>query len=48
MTRHYSTCDFFQQMPNAFLTWYFARCAVLQDFDYSAMRETKIDVLFDA
>jgi hypothetical protein len=45
MTRHYSTCDLFRQMPNAFLARYFASREVLQDFDVAGMKETKIDVL---
>lgn len=48
MTRHYSTRDFFRQMPNALLARYFASRSVLQDFDFSAMRETRIEPLFEA
>lgn len=48
MPRHYSTRDFFRQMPNALLSRYFASCAVLPEFDFAGMKETKIDALFDA
>ena len=48
MTRHYSTRDFFRQMPNALLTRYFSAREVLQDFDFAAIKETRIDALFDA
>ena len=48
MTRHYSTRDFFRQMPNADLARYFTSREVLQDFDFTAMKETKVDALFDA
>lgn len=44
MTRHYSTRDFFRQMPNAYLARYFAAREALQ----AAMKETKVDALFDA
>lgn len=48
MTRHYSTRDFFRQMPNTYLARYFASREVLQGFDFAAIKETKIDALFDA
>ncbi len=48
MTRHYSTRDFFRNMPNALLARYFAARGVLQDFDFTAIKETKIDGLFEA
>jgi hypothetical protein len=48
MSRHYSTRDFFRQMPNALLARYFASRGVLQDFDFAAMKETKIEPLFEA
>lgn len=48
MAQHYSTRAFFRQMPNAFLARYFAAREVLPDFDFTAMKETKVDVLFDA
>jgi hypothetical protein len=47
MTCHYSSRDFFRQMPNILLARYFASRGVLQDFDFSAMKKTKIDALFD-
>ncbi|MEF8766358.1 MAG: hypothetical protein ABTS16_12880 [Candidatus Accumulibacter phosphatis] len=48
MARHYSTKDFFRQMPNALLARYFATHGVLTDFDLTAIKETRIDALFDA
>lgn len=48
MTCHYSTRDFFRQMPNPLLARYFSARAVLQEFDFAAIKETKINALFDA
>ncbi len=48
MAKHYSTKDFFRSTPNALLARYFAARDVLQDFDFAAMKETKIDALFEA
>jgi hypothetical protein len=48
MTRHYSTRDFFRQMPNALLARYFAARRVFGEFDFPAMSETRHDELFDA
>lgn len=48
MSRHYSTRNFFRQMPNAYLARYFASRGVLQDFDFAAMKETKVEPLFEA
>lgn len=48
MSRHYSTRDFFRSMPNALLARYFAARGVLEDFDFAAMKETKIEPLFEA
>ncbi len=48
MTRHYSTRDFFRNTPNALLSCYFKARGVLQDFDFTAIKETKIDALFEA
>lgn len=48
MTRHYSTRDFFRQMPNALLARYFAGRAVFGEFDFVAMSETRHDDLFAA
>ena len=48
MARHYSTKDFFRQMPNALLARYFERRGVLDDVDFKAMKETRTDALFDA
>ncbi|MEI8324053.1 MAG: hypothetical protein WCH44_01605 [Betaproteobacteria bacterium] len=48
MARHYSTRDFFRQMPNALLARYFAGRAVFGEFDFVAMSETRHDDLFAA
>jgi len=48
MARHYSTRDFFRQMPNALLARYFATHGLLTDCDFTAIKETRIDALFDA
>lgn len=48
MARHYSTRDFFRQMPNALLARYFAGHAVFGEFDFAAMSETRHDDLFAA
>ena len=48
MTRHYSPRDFFRNTPNALLARYFAAREVLQDFDFAAIKETKIEPLFEA
>jgi len=48
MARHYSTRDFFRQMPNALLCRYFAARAVFGEFDFAAMSETRHDELFAA
>lgn len=48
MARHFSTRDFFRQMPNALLARYFQRRGVLGDLDFAAMKETQPDELFTA
>jgi len=48
MGRHYSTRDFFRQMPNALLARYFERRGVLAGLDFAAMKEARIDELFTA
>lgn len=48
MGRHYSTRDFFRQMPNALLARYFQRHDVLKQFDFAAMKEAQPDALFAA
>lgn len=48
MTTHYSTKGFFRNTPNALLARYFAARDVLQDFDLKAIKETKIEPLFEA
>lgn len=46
MARHYSTKDFFRQMPNMLLARFFRERDLLLDFDFAAMKEGKPDALF--
>lgn len=48
MARHYSTKDFFRQMPNALLARYFQGRGLFDDLDFAAMKEGKPDALFAA
>ena len=48
MTRHYSTKDFFRQIPNALLARYFQGRGLFGDLDFAAMKETRPDDLFTA
>ena len=48
MARHYSTRDFFRQMPNALLARYFQGRKLLGDLDFAAMKEAQPDELFAA
>ncbi len=48
MTRHYSTKDFFRQIPNALLARYFQGREVFGELDFVAMKEGRPDALFDA
>ncbi len=48
MGRHYSTRDFFRQMPNRLLGRYFEAHGALAELDFAAMKETRIDGLFAA
>lgn len=48
MARHYTTKDFFRQMPNALLARYFQARGLFNDLDFTAMKEGKPDVLFEA
>lgn len=48
MSRHYSPRDFFRNTPNTLLARYFAARGVLQEFDFAAIKETKIEPLFEA
>jgi len=48
MTRHYSTKDFFRQMPNALLARYFQGQRLFEGLDFAAMKEAKPDELFTA
>ncbi len=48
MASHYSTRDFFRQMPNALLGRYFNERGLFHDLDFAAMKEGKPDELFSA
>ena len=50
MARHYSTKNFFRQIPNALLARYFHERELFTELDFSAkaMKETKPDALFAA
>jgi hypothetical protein len=48
MARHYSTKDFFRQMPNPLLARYFQERGLFGNLDFSAMEETNPDELFAA
>jgi hypothetical protein len=48
MARHYSTKNFFRQIPNALLGRYFADRGLFGDLDFTAMKETKPNELFAA
>ncbi len=48
MARHYSTKDFFRQMPNALLARYFQGRGLFGDLDFTAMKEGKPGELFAA
>ncbi|MFI5398584.1 MAG: hypothetical protein ACHQ9S_23890 [Candidatus Binatia bacterium] len=48
MTRHYSTKDFFRQMPNALLARYFQARGLFVDLDFLVMKETQPGALFAA
>ena len=48
MGRHYSTRDFFRQMPNRLLARYFQERGLFGDLDFAALKEAQPDALFDA
>jgi hypothetical protein len=48
MARHYSSKDFFRQMPNSLLARYFQSRRLFSDLDFSAMKEGTPDELFAA
>ena len=48
MGRHYSTRDFFRQMPNAMLGRYFEARGVLAEVDFAALKEARSETLFHA
>ncbi len=48
MAQHYTTKDFFQQMPNALLALYFQGHELFDDLDFDVMNEGKPDEFFAA
>ena len=48
MGRHYSSKDFFRQMPNALLARYFQARGLLPELDFEGMPEGKPEALFEA
>lgn len=48
VARHYSTKDFFRQIPNGLLARYFHSRSLFGDLDFSAMKEPQPDDLFAA
>jgi hypothetical protein len=48
MARHYSTGDFFRQMPNALLARYIQGRGVLDHLNFTTMKDTQPDTLFAA
>ena len=48
MARHYSTRDFFRQMPNDLLARHFHARGLFGDLDFASMKETQPDELFAA
>lgn len=48
MAQHYSTRNFFRQIPNALLARYFQEQGLFCDMDFSAMKEGRPDELFKA
>jgi len=48
IARHYTTRDFFRQVPNALLARYFAKSGLFADIDFDSIKEAKPDALFDA
>src|ERR1019366_4394599 len=48
MARHYTTREFFRQMPNGLLARYFQGRGVLADLDFAALKEAQPEDLFTA
>lgn len=48
MAKHYSSKDFFRQMPNALLARYFSTRGLMADLDFGAMPEGRPEALFEA
>ena len=48
MSRHYSTKDFFRQIPNVLLARYFQGRELFADMNFVSMKEGKPDELFEA
>lgn len=47
MARHYSSKDFFRQVPNALLARYFHARSLFAELDFDAMKEARPDALFE-
>lgn len=48
MARHYTIKEFFRQMPNVLLARFFQRQGLFENIDFTTMKETKPDELFEA
>ncbi len=48
MGRHYSTRDFFRQVPNGLLARYFEAHGALAGVDFATLKESRSDALFAA
>jgi hypothetical protein len=48
LARHYTTKDFFRQVPNALLARYFQARGLFGDLNFATMKETQPDELFAA
>lgn len=48
MARHYSTKEFFRQMPNELLARFFQERGFFEELDFTTMKETNPQELWDA
>ena len=48
MARHFSTREFFRQIPNALLARYFHAHELFGELDFSALKETQRDEMLKA
>lgn len=48
MAQHYSTKNFFRQMPNVLLARYFNERNLFHEYDFSTMKEGNPSALFEA